>query len=476
MNDRPAVYFSTLEIENVRCFGGRQELDLTVNGRPAQWTLLIGENGAGKTTLLECMAWLCPVPDVPNSSLDPTNPGEIPPLSDGTLNPALPEADDKLFETLPRDVSAEVKLGAQLTFGGGGFHSNAGSDSGTRGNSYISLGMNLAFNEQGQFHNLALTNSTQINSLPEPFHDPLIVAYGANRHLGERNLIGFDELQPLDYERLSRITELCDVEELLMALDYAASAENAELELRVLNLLKDAISRILPEKPAIEIKIYPPDVLGTGRSGGVYAETFTGPVRMSGLSLGYRTTASWIVDFAWRLLNRYPNSPNPFSEPAIVLIDEIDLHLHPRWQLLIIRELSALFPATQFIATSHSPLIVQVAEDAKLILLEKQEGQVKIENYPNVPKNLRVDQILTSLLFGVQSTRSPRVQHLLDQRAELLDKIDRTEEEETLLRDIRRQIDELPVAHDNSDQVAMDLIRRFAARLEQEGEMFNDQD
>ena len=470
MSVTPPVYFTTLEIENVRCFGGRQKLDLTVDGRRAQWSLIIGENGAGKTTLLECLAWMRPVPEVADSSPGTTGTGEIPPLTDGTLTPALPEADDQVLETLPRDVSTEVKLSAQLAFGSVGFHSSTEPETGISPSSHISVGMNLGFDEKGELQGLELTNSTQIEDLSQPFHDPLIVAYGANRHLGERNLNGFSDLDPLDYERLSWMTELCDVEELLMTLDYAARAEDARLEPRVLNLLKDAISRILPKEPAVEIEIYPPDVLSTGRPGGVYARTFTGLVPLSELSLGYRTTASWVVDFAWRLSTRYPNSPNPLSEPAVVLIDEIDLHLHPLWQLVMIKELSELFPATQFIATSHSPLIVQVAEDANLILLEKQEGQVKIENDPNVPRNLRVDQILTSLLFGLPSTRSPSIQSLLDQRAELLDKMNRTEEEENRLRDIRRQINELPVAHDPDDRAAMDLIRRFAASLEKEEE------
>ena len=61
---------------------------------------------------------------------------------------------------------------------------------------------------------------------------------------------------------------------------------------------------------------------------------------MSALSLGYRTTAGWVVDLAWRFINRYPESPNPLAEPAVVLIDEIDLHLHPRWQLRIMKDLS----------------------------------------------------------------------------------------------------------------------------------------
>ena len=56
----PPVYFSTLELQDVRCFGGRQILDLTGNGHPKQWSLLIGENGAGKTTLLQCLAWMRP--------------------------------------------------------------------------------------------------------------------------------------------------------------------------------------------------------------------------------------------------------------------------------------------------------------------------------------------------------------------------------------------------------------------------------
>ena len=468
MNVTPLVYFATLEIENVRCFGGRQELDLTVDGRPAQWSLIIGENGSGKTTLLECLAWMRPVPEVADSSPGTTETGEIPPLTDGTLTPALPEADDQVLETLPRDVSTEVKLSAQLVFGSVGFQSSTEAETGISPSSHISVGMNVGFDGKGELQGLELTNSTQIEDLSQPFHDPLIVAYGANRHLGERNLNGFSDLDPLDYERLSWMTELCDVEELLMTLDYAARAEDARLEPRVLNLLKDAISRILPKEPTVEIEIYPPDVLGTGRPGGVYARTFTGLVRLSELSLGYRTTASWVVDFAWRLSNRYPNSPNPLSEPAVVLIDEIDLHLHPLWQLGIIKELSELFPATQFIATSHSPLIVQVAENANLILLEKQEGQVRIENDPNVPRNLRVDQILTSLLFGLPSTRSPSIQSLLDQRAELLDKVNRTEEEENRLRDVRRQINELPVAHDPDDRAAMDLIRRFADSFEKE--------
>ena len=237
MNIIPAVYFSSLEIENIRCFGGRQQLDLTVNGLPAQWSLLIGENGAGKTTLLECLAWMRPVPELPDSPLDTPSTGEIPPLTVGKLTPALPEAPDDILETLPQDVSAQVQLSAKLEFGGVGFLRSTAIETGASAGSSIRVGMNLAFDQQGQLNNLHLTESTKITSLREPFHDPLIVAYGANRHLGERNLIRFDELDPLDYERLSMTTELCDLEELLLTLDYAARADNTKLESKVLSLV-----------------------------------------------------------------------------------------------------------------------------------------------------------------------------------------------------------------------------------------------
>ena len=468
MNVIPAVYFSSLEIDNVRCFGERQVLNLTGDdGRPVQWSLLIGENGTGKTTLLECLAWMWPVPDREDPSPGGGAVSGIQPPTEGALTPSLPRAANELLETLPRNEQEKVRLSAQLTFGSVGFRPSTEPEAGNDSSTHVSFETTLSFEKAGELQDLKSVSSPPTEHLPQGFVDPLIVAYGANRFLGKQNSKEFYASDPSDHQRLSEVSELCDVEELLMALDYAKKANPSGPESKVLASLKGAISKILPEDPAVKISIHPPDILGTGRRGGVYAKTFTGPVRLSALSLGYRSTAGWVIDFAARLFKRYPESEDPLSEPAVVLIDEIDLHLHPLWQLQIIRDLSVLFPATQFIATSHSPLIVQVAEDANLILLEKQEGQVKIENDPNVPRNLRVDQILTSLLFGVPSSRSPKVQSLLDERAELLDKLDRTEEEEDRLRNIRRQIRELPVAQDLGDLDAMDLIRQFAASLEQ---------
>ena len=58
------MYYLSLEIQNIKCFGDRQTLKLSnQNGGPAPWTLLIGDNGVGKTTLLQCIARMGPGED-----------------------------------------------------------------------------------------------------------------------------------------------------------------------------------------------------------------------------------------------------------------------------------------------------------------------------------------------------------------------------------------------------------------------------
>ena len=460
MADSHPIYFSTLELENVRCFGGRQKLILTGDdGRPAKWSLIIGENGAGKTTLLECLAWMCPVQDVDGPTGDTTNP-EYP------VKAALTGEENDVLETLPRNGYREANIDAILSCVVGLESKEVPHGTCSKAHN-VQVGIQLTFDEQAKLDDWKPLGKA---SLPAAYGDPanpLIVTYGANRHLGNRNLLGAYEPGTSDHLRLSRDTELCGIDGILMDLDYAAKACEIGPEARSLHHLKRTISKILPgENDDGMILIHPPDVLETGRDSGVYVETFTGKVRMSALSLGYRTTAGWVMDLAWRFINHYPESPKPLEEPAVVLIDEIDLHLHPRWQHHIIKDLTGLFPATQFIATSHSPLIVQAAENANLIFLEKRENDVKIDNNPNVPRNLRVDQILTSLLFGMETARSESIEFLFARRAELVDKSDRSQDEEDLLEDIRRQIAELPTAQQGGDLEAMDIIRRFAARLE----------
>jgi predicted ATP-binding protein involved in virulence len=141
-----------------------------------------------------------------------------------------------------------------------------------------------------------------------------------------------------------------------------------------------------------------------------------GKVRLRDLGYGYQSMLSWLVDFMYRMFLRYPESENPLAEPAIVLLDEIDLHLHPDWQRKIIVFLSNIFPQTQFIVTAHSPLIVQSAENINIVMLKKEGEQISIHQ-PKLTnfQGWTVDEILDELMYMDDKTMSERYLALMRQ-------------------------------------------------------------
>ncbi|MCP4656199.1 MAG: TIR domain-containing protein [bacterium] len=85
---------------------------------------------------------------------------------------------------------------------------------------------------------------------------------------------------------------------------------------------------------------------------------------------------------------------------------EFDLHLHPNWQRSIVDEVRKLFPNLQFIVSSHSPFVAQDAGEADKIIVLKRRGQrVEADEGLDSVKGWRVDQILTSYLFDLETTR-----------------------------------------------------------------------
>jgi predicted ATP-binding protein involved in virulence len=91
------------------------------------------------------------------------------------------------------------------------------------------------------------------------------------------------------------------------------------------------------------------------------------------LSDGTRTTISLIADLAFRCvcLNGLSGLDSPLNSPGIVMIDEIDLHLHPRWQQRILHSLRQAFPQIQFIVTTHSPQVLSTVDRTAIRLLSE---------------------------------------------------------------------------------------------------------
>ena len=129
-------------------------------------------------------------------------------------------------------------LGSKLSIGDVGFWPDGVPDGALSQTKSFDLRVELNFNEP-ELNNLKAKRA-HIKSLRHPFVEPLIVSYGANRYLGYRNSHrGVEELNPRsDHERLSIGTELYDIEEILMDLDYAARTDSSAPEGSMLSQLK----------------------------------------------------------------------------------------------------------------------------------------------------------------------------------------------------------------------------------------------
>lgn len=225
---------------------------------------------------------------------------------------------------------------------------------------------------------------------------------------------------------------------------------------------------VLPDLKSITVK---PRATDKGQAQmTVLCKTSYGEVPFSALSLGYRTVAAWLTDFIKRMHEEFPHEDEPDDGPAIVLIDEFDLHMHPRWQRQAMTALSKEFPNTQFIVTAHSPLIVQATEGhAKLIVLrrsKREDGteEVLVDDHPRYAAGWRVDQILSSDLYGMDP-RSPKYDALMEESIRLRQKERRTAKEERRLTEIEAELEQEapPGTSSASKQLLADLERALEA-------------
>ena len=96
---------------------------------------------------------------------------------------------------------------------------------------------------------------------------------------------------------------------------------------------------------------------------------------MDEMSDGYKNTLSMIGDIAYRMAVLNPTLGDQVLEktPGVVLIDEIDLHLHPQWQQTILSDLNVIFPEVQFIVSSHAPAVINSVPREQIRILDHGE-------------------------------------------------------------------------------------------------------
>jgi energy-coupling factor transporter ATP-binding protein EcfA2 len=419
------VYFLKLELSNYRCFKNTQVLHLSDgNGNWKKWTLILGNNGTGKSSLIELLA--------------------------GAEIEEEKTRDEITYTPIGLPIISKTPILNESSHG------------------YCKIGLNIYYEYSDQFGDeIEFFFEDSEITMMRVYHDERLkqlkcFGYGANRSMSVTSL---SESKSKNSETLFiDDAKLINAEEWLLQLDYAASKESTvkEFAKSKREQVKQILIDLLPDVEEIRFTIPTKKNLKST----IEFKTPFGWITIHQLSLGYKAMVSWLVDLTARLFERYPDSDNPLAEPAIVLVDEIDLHLHPKWQRKIFDYLSEKFPQTQFIVTAHSPLVVQSApKDANIVVLRREGDHVVIDNDVKSVRNWRLDQILSSDLFGIESARDPETEKWLQERTTLLQKKSLSPAEKARLDDLNNKAANLPTADTPEDIEAMEIIRKAADYL-----------
>lgn len=329
------LYVTKLVLRNIRAFSNLQ-IDFQ---NPECCAVIIGDNGDGKSTLLRSLAMgLCDQSSA--SALFRELPGEF-------VRRDSPDGESFI----------QVDL-----VGRGGWRYRIRTE-------FIALD---AFERIEQRHYRARGKGrfTQINQDDFPWSDMFVSAYGAGiRTVGNAEFsyyLPVDAVYPLfKYDAALQTPEL-----VIRRLVDEAGRQNRRRGRDTLRRLRNVLAYLLSLKSYTDISL-------TRR--GIFVKGPWGREELASLGDGYRATATWILDFiSWWLL--YSDSPAASFMPrevrGIAIVDELEQHLHPRWQRTILPQLRKLFPNTQFIVATHSPLIASSCDDATVHRLQHGEHTV----------------------------------------------------------------------------------------------------
>lgn len=390
------MYISKVTLENIRGFEDLS-FDLTrPDGTHAGWTVFTGDNGSGKSTLLKAIAITLTGRDTART-LQPSFQGWI---RAGVHRSAIeleivPTEGDDSFTDGGRNARKPFQARISITNG----HKEPILDevlpSAVRRRNYSTPQRSIwSQTARGWFSCGYGPFRRVFGASPEAMRQMVAPAT-------ERFVTMFQEA-----------ASLAEVDQWLRRLSHQALENRPEARDQrdlVLELLRD---ELMPN----EITVDRID------SDGLWLKDRTGlQLSWSEMSDGYRAALALLTDILRHLINVYgtadltgrdENGHLFFKRSGVVLIDEIDAHLHPEWQREIGFWLKRHFPNIQFIVTTHSPIICQAADPNGLFVLpEPGSGErphpLSEQEYNKVIAS-RPDTILLTSAFGLQNTRSPR--------------------------------------------------------------------
>lgn len=410
------MYISKIRLENVRCFSN-ETIELGVS-HPS--LLIAGNNGAGKSAILRSIAMgLCDeasagglLRELPGDFIQTDKP-------DATIEIEFTEEDgEKWF------ILTELKLYEKLNF---------------------------ERVEQRYYKNV-VNKDEEVSWQKFPWEKLFIAGYGAGLRTDGTE----------DYD------QYFSGDAVYTLFKYSQTLQNPELAWRRLESVEESperkkrinedISKTLHDVLDLDadrtVKLEPNGIFivrNQQRKDDLESEDEI--VELGSVGDGYRAITTLILDLlSWQFLmqNKDHEQQKKWEELAIdgikgiVIIDEIEKHLHPLLQRRIIKHLYDKFPKVQFIISTHSPLCVSGVSDArdghwKIITSHVIDGQYKLTEKP-VPSGLRADQVLVEY-FDLPTTVSLEVEKTISEYQELFSKKDKISDDNTRLQELEKKLE-----------------------------------
>lgn len=372
------MHIQQVKIKNFRCFE-----DLTVNLNP-DVNIFVGNNGSGKSAVLDAIsAAIHPY----LYELQGRNIKEDKDIEE----PYLHESDLQINQKINNSITLDTSITDLLPYSVSYFKKITYNNSIDSRLHYFEPDIKRRFHE----HLEILRNF------------PVIAYYRCQRNLKNvADLINsfnqdFDQFNALK-NALDATVDFTDLVNWFFVREFqelreARNKGDINLELPELKQIRKAISTII----APNARVYFSQT--TSAKLMVEWETETGEkieLSLNQLSSGYRNMLALVMDFARRLAQANPQMENPLEAEAVLMIDELDLHLHPTWQQKIIPDLRKVFPNTQIIATTHSPEIVTTVERHQVKILE----DYQIKECPSPTRGMKSSDVVRYVL-GLDNLR-----------------------------------------------------------------------
>ncbi len=253
--------------------------------------------------------------------------------------------------------------------------------------------------------------------------------------------------------------------------------------------LKDAINLFHPEQMLADpnkwlLQLKPEELNGTAltfrdllnisndikkvlvkKSENILLDSGFGPILLSEQSDGYNSILALITDIMEGLAN-FPQKDKSRAT-GIIFLDEIDAHLHPSWKMRIVDSLRRCFPFIQFIATTHEPLCLRGLGDNEIVVMKKDTQNIVFQDNIPSPRGLRVDQLLTSELFGLSTTIDPDLEKKFKRYYQLIANQTLTVEENKEFEKLKIDVHQYnKIGSTKRDQIVYEFIDDYLARKE----------